>query len=173
MAPSAHTLLETFFPASNFSSNKPRAQPLPHPLPVSHGFAHSTNTPLLLPNPGRDDFPPGQEIKYSPQARGAPPGALAAARSSPASRELVQEEQKGSRETGMRKSRRAPWAGLKAAPQPSPTPGAATGRPSAPLAQTFTPGPGGAQTRRGTPCGEAVAAATSPRTAETEALSAK
>lgn len=58
-------------------------------------------------------------------------------------------------------------------PSPSPIPGPAAGMPSAPLAQTFTPGPGGAQTRRGTPWGEGVAAATSPKTVETKTLSAK
>lgn len=46
-----------FSPSSNLSRNKRREPLLPHLLPESLGFAHSTNSPPLLlpPNPGRSD----------------------------------------------------------------------------------------------------------------------
>lgn len=147
-----------FSPSSNLSRNKRREPLLPHLLPESLGFAHSTNSPppSSLQIPDVPILPPRKVTKYSPEECEAPEEPRPAARPSPVSGALIQGEQKGSKRTGMGKSpelRRGLPAAPRAQPRGSvpnpvphppprrdPDPRRRGGSQSAPLARTSTPG---------------------------------
>lgn len=129
-----------FSPSSNLSRNKRREPLLPHLLPESLGFAHSTNSPppSSLQIPDVPILPPRKVTKYSPEECEAPEEPRPAARPSPVSGALIQGEQKGSKRTGMGKSPEL-RRGLPAAPRAQPRGSVPNPVPHPPLRICFAP----------------------------------